>query len=67
MNDVVETRRRYRHPIRGFFGGLLLALGAVILLVLFGAGAFSAWWPFAVILGGGAVMGVAIGVLTPPR
>lgn len=67
MSDAVETRRLNRHPIRGFLGGLLLGLGAVILLALFGGAAFTTWWPFAVIVGSFVVLGVVVGLFTPPR
>lgn len=62
MSQGIETKWLKRHPVRGFLGGLLLGLGAVILLALFGAAAFTAWWPFAVIVGGCAVLGVLIGL-----
>lgn len=65
MNDVVETRRLKRHPIRGILGGLIVALGAAILLALFGAADFTAWWPFALILGGGALLGLLVGLFAP--
>ncbi len=67
MRDMVESRRKKRHPIRGFVGGLLFGLGAVILLALFGAAPFTAWWPFAVIVGGCAVLGVLVGLFSRAR
>lgn len=54
-----------RHPITGLFGGLLLGLGVIILIVLFGLAAFTAWWPFAVIFGGLIVIGALLGSFGP--
>jgi predicted membrane-bound spermidine synthase len=67
MSQVVQTRRLGRHPVRGFLGGLLVGIGAVILLALFGEAAFSAWWPFAVIVAGCVVLGVLVGLFAPAR
>lgn len=53
------------HPITGLFGGLLLGLGVIILIVLFGLAAFTTWWPFAVILGGLIVIGALLGIFGP--
>lgn len=54
-----------RHPITGLFGGLLLGLGVIVLIVLFGLAAFTAWWPFAAILGGIIVIGALLGIFGP--
>lgn len=54
-----------RHPVTGLFGGLLLGLGVIILIVLFGLAAFTSWWPFAVILGGIIVIGALLGSFGP--
>jgi formate/nitrite transporter FocA (FNT family) len=67
VSFVAQSRRLRRHPIQGFLGGLFLGLGAVILLAVSGVAAFSAWWPFAVIVGGCAIVGVLIGLFAPPR
>ena len=58
-NGTTRTRTRKPHPIRGLFGGLLLGVGVLILLVLFGAAAFTSWWPFLVIV----LACIAVGVL----
>jgi hypothetical protein len=67
MTEVIQIRKLKRHPIRGFLGGLLLGVGAVILLSLSGGGAFTAWWPFAVIAGGCAALGVALALIIRAR
>jgi len=54
-----------RHPVTGLFGGVLLGLGVIILIVLFGLAAFTSWWPFAVILGGIIVLGALLGSFGP--
>ncbi len=61
---TTETSRK-PHPVRGLFGGLLLGVGVVILLVLFGAAAFTSWWPFLVIVLACIAVGVLLGIFGP--
>jgi hypothetical protein len=67
VSFLTEARELRRHPVQGFFGGLCVGVGAIVLLVLFGAAAFTGWWPFAVILGGCCLLGVLVGVLGPRK
>jgi hypothetical protein len=60
-----SERKRKPHPIRGLFGGLLLGLGVLILLVLFGAAAFTSWVPFLVILLACIAVGVLLSLFGP--
>ena len=61
------ARTLRRHPVAGFLGGLVLGVGAVVLLALSGAGPFSSWWPFAALAGGCAALGVLVGLAAPAR
>jgi O-antigen ligase len=61
---TTETTRK-PHPIRGLFGGLLLGIGVLILLVLFGAAAFTSWVPFLLILLGCIAVGVLLSIFGP--
>lgn len=67
MSLTVERKRLRRHPLQGFFGGLFVGMGVLILLVILGAAAFTAWWPFVVIAGGCALLGVVVGLFAPAR
>jgi len=62
--ETIETTRKL-HPIRGLFGGLLLGIGVLILLVLFGAAAFTSWVPFLLILLGCIAVGVLLSFFGP--
>lgn len=55
-----------RHPIRGFFAGLLLGLGIALLLFAFGALPMSALWLMVLALGV-ALLGVLLAYVTPAR
>ena len=62
---MTTEKTRKPHPIRGLFGGLLLGLGVLILLVLLGAGAFTSWVPFLVILLACIAVGVLLSLFGP--
>jgi hypothetical protein len=66
-SPMSPARTLRRHPAAGFAGGLVLGVGAVVLLALFGVGPFSPWWPFAAVAGGCAALGVLAGVVAPAR
>lgn len=55
-----------RHPIRGFFGGLLIGLGLSILLVIYSVAPLGSWTVLVVLLLFGA-LGVAAAWVLPPR
>lgn len=67
MTGSRHAAKVVRNPLRGFLGGTFLGIGAVILVVVFGLAAFSAWWPFVVIVGGCAVLGTVVGLYAPAR
>lgn len=56
----------HRHPIMGFFGGLLLGLGLAIMLFIYGVIPITAMW-FVALLVGGAVLGVVLAYVAPVR
>ena len=66
-SSMAPTRVLRRHPVVGFLGGLVLGIGAAVLLALFGVGPFSSWWPFAAVAGGCAALGALTGLLAPAR
>lgn len=55
-----------RHPVRGFFTGLLLGLGIVLIVFAFGALPMTLL-TLGLFLVGGAVLGVVIAYAIPPR
>jgi hypothetical protein len=55
------------HFVGGFLAGLMLGLGLLIALTVSSLTAFSQWWPYAIILGGAAVLGLLTGVAGPKR
>ncbi len=55
-----------RHPIRGFFAGLLIGLGISILLVIYGLAPLGQATVLVVLLLC-AVLGVAVAWFLPPR
>lgn len=55
-----------RHPIRGFFGGLLIGLGLSILLVIYGVAPLGQATVLVVLLVF-AALGVAAAWFLPPR
>ena len=70
MAQVMEPAavvERHRHPIRGAVGGLLLGLGVVILLIVYGKAPFTSGLPFLLILLAFIVLGVLIGLFAPAR
>ncbi len=60
------SARVRRHPIMGFFAGLLLGLGLAVLLVIFGIVPMTALW-LAILVGGGVVLGIVLAYVTPAR
>lgn len=55
-----------RHPIRGFFGGLLIGLGVSILLVIYGLAPLGQATVLVVLLLF-AALGAAVAWFLPPR
>ena len=55
-----------RHPVLGFFTGLFLGLGAVLLLFVFGILPMTVVW-LAVFALGVAVLGVLLAYVLPAR
>lgn len=55
-----------RHPVRGFFGGLLFGLGLAMLLFVFGVIPMTALW-LGILSIGLAALGVVIAYVTPAR
>jgi hypothetical protein len=55
-----------RHPVMGFFAGLLLGLGLVLLLFVFGVLPMTVVW-LAVFALGLAVLGVVLAYVAPVR
>lgn len=62
---MTPQRARKRHPVRGIFGGVLLGLGALMLLVLLGAAAFTSWVPFLLIFLACVAVGVLLSLFGP--
>jgi hypothetical protein len=62
-----SSAERKRRPVRGFFSGLVLGVGVVILLFIYGAAAFTSFVPFVLIVAALAVIGVLIGLFAPAR
>jgi hypothetical protein len=58
-------KKRKAHPVRGLLGGIPLGLGVIVLLVLFGAAAFSSWVPFLLIVLGCMAVGVLVDTFGP--
>ena len=59
--------RVQRHPVRGFFFGLLLGIGVAMLTVLLGVFEMFTWTgPIAIIVGG-VVIGVLWATLAPAK
>jgi hypothetical protein len=58
---------RKRHPVRGFFAGLLVGLGVSILVLIYGKLTTTDAWPLLAITGGFAVIGVLVGLFGPTR
>jgi|WetSurMetagenome_2_1015567.scaffolds.fasta_scaffold844633_2 hypothetical protein len=55
-----------RHPVLGFFAGLFLGLGIVLMLFVFGVLPMTVVW-LAVIALGAAVLGVLLAYVVPAR
>ncbi|MHB1165793.1 MAG: hypothetical protein ACYC0W_04260 [Candidatus Nanopelagicales bacterium] len=59
----MKTRR---HPILGFFSGLLLGIGIALILFTFGIVPMTILW-LAVLTVGGIVIGIALAYALPAR
>ena len=55
-----------RHPVLGFFAGLILGLGIALLLFVFGIIPMTIMWLVILTLGC-AVLGVVLAYVTPAR
>ena len=55
-----------RHPVMGFFAGLLLGLGVALLLFVFGVVPMTVMW-LAILALGVAVLGVVLAYVAPAR
>jgi hypothetical protein len=62
---MTNESTRKPHPVRGVIGGLLLGLGVLMLLILFGAAAFTSWVPFLLILLACIAVGVLLSLFGP--
>ena len=60
------SSRVKRHPIKGFFAGIFLGVGAAIMLVIYRVIAFGTNTPYLVVIAG-VVVGLAISLFAPPR
>ncbi len=61
MNETVT-----RHPVLGLLAGLLLGLGVVLMLFVFGVVPMTVVW-LGVAVGGGAVLGALAAYVVPAR
>jgi uncharacterized membrane protein SpoIIM required for sporulation len=57
---------RKRHPIRGFFGGLIFGLGVSILLITTAVLLFGKLTPL-IVLVAGIALGLVVGIVGPTR
>jgi multisubunit Na+/H+ antiporter MnhB subunit len=55
-----------RHPVMGFFGGLMFGIGIALMLFVFGIVPISALW-FGILAIGCAVLGVVLAYVVPAR
>ena len=55
-----------RHPVRGFFAGLFLGIGAALLLFVFGVLPFTLAM-LGIVTAGGVVVGVVLAYVAPVR
>ena len=62
----MTARTVHRHPFRGLFAGLLLGLGVVLMVFVYGALPMTVL-NLALFVIGGAVLGVVLAYVTPPR
>ena len=60
------TTKVRRHPILGFFAGLLFGLGLALILMAFGILELSVIW-LAIVTVGMAVLGIVLAYVTPAR
>ena len=60
------TTKVHRHPILGFFAGLLLGLAMVLMLFIYGVVPMTLTWFVGALLGG-AVLGIVLAYVVPPR
>ncbi len=55
-----------RHPVTGFFAGLLLGIGIALVLFVFGVVPMTLMW-LGILAGGGAVLGIVVAYVLPAR
>ena len=56
----------HRHPVRGFFAGLMLGIGLAVMLFIYGVVPMTPVWLVALVVGGIA-FGVVLAYVTPAR
>jgi len=66
MQTTTPPTTTKRHPIRGFFYGILLGLGLTLIVVGQGIAALGTWPPFLVLIGG-IVIGTLWGMYGPAK
>lgn len=52
-----------RHPIRGLFAGVTLAVGIALLLLSYGVVRSDSITPFIVLVGAGMILGLGLGLV----
>ena len=62
INSVPDARR---HPLIGAFAGIALAIGAALLLFVYGVVPMTVGWLFGLLLVG-ALFGIVAAYVTPP-
>ena len=65
--QTYPDRPRVHHPLWGGLFGLVLGLGVLLLLLVYGWAPFSTWLPMLGIVIAGVVVGVLVGVFAPAR
>lgn len=62
----MNERKVDRHPVRGVVAGLVLGLGAALLLFVFGVVPMTLLW-LALVVVAGAALGLVLAYVVPPR